>query len=353
MKERNSMDVDEFLKYHLFWIVCGGIWYWSLLYHNLPGRGAVFSGLLLGALVVGCSLWGIFHQWEYRRNTLSIWGNLAVGCGIYTALCYLTVRPVLIRRLVAATVAVGALRAALVRLRPVRARTRARFRRLCRLRRQQAVNTLYNTLALGMLAVMVLLLVLAPRNGGMLGATVEPTNALQNGEQTIQANREQLLLLQQDQWQTLTLQQRLDVLQTAANIEQSALGLPHPLWVVTDDMDELLRGYYEDDTRHIVISLQELKSCPAQDLLVAVCHEAYHGYEHYLVDRYAQASPEERALPVYDPVPGYEQEFENYISGEDDLEGYYRQTCEADARAYSEARAADYRAALWQTDREE
>ena len=57
-----------------------------------------------------------------------------------------------------------------------------------------------------------------------------------------------ILLLQEDEWEKLSAQERLDVLQTVANIEQRYLGLPNELNVGVANLDADILGYYTDQT---------------------------------------------------------------------------------------------------------
>lgn len=350
MADKNTMEPEEFLKYHLFWMVIWTIWYHFLLFRALQGMGTWISRLVLVLLMLGCSFQGILYQWEHDRNNRSICANLVIGCGGYTALAYLPLRPELIRGGLALTAVAAGWRGVRVRLRPIRARTPARYRRLWRLRRQHITEALHSTVALGMAGMLLLFLGFSLQGGGVLNPGVRPTNASRSGEQTPAVHQDRLLCLQQDRWEDLTPLQRLDVLQTVANIEQSALGLPHSLRVVADDLEPQLNGYYEDEVHRIVVSLDNLLDQPASKSLTTVCHEAYHSYEYNLVERYAAASEQERTQPEYAPAQTYAREFDHYISGEEDMDGYYRQRCEQDARAYAEDRAADYQAWIWLTE---
>ena len=97
MADKNTMEPEEFLKYHLFWMVIWTIWYHFLLFRALQGMGTWISRLVLVLLMLGCSFQGILYQWEHDRNNRSICANLVIGCGGYTALAYLPLRPELIR----------------------------------------------------------------------------------------------------------------------------------------------------------------------------------------------------------------------------------------------------------------
>ena len=71
-----------------------------------------------------------------------------------------------------------------------------------------------------------------------------------------------ILLLQEDEWEKLSAQERLDVLQAVANIEQRYLGLPNELNVGVANLDADILGYYTDKTHEIIVSADSLCMIP-------------------------------------------------------------------------------------------
>ena len=73
----------------------------------------------------------------------------------------------------------------------------------------------------------------------------------------------------------------------------------------------------------------------------SICHEAYHGYQHELVYQYAINKLTDSEL--INKAICYEKEFKDYEDGMDDIDKYYSQQCEIDARDYGEKRVEEYR----------
>ena len=71
----------------------------------------------------------------------------------------------------------------------------------------------------------------------LLKSDVRPATKTNLSEQTIANNMDTILLLQEDEWEKLSAQERLDVLQAVANIEQRYLGLPNELNVGVANLD--------------------------------------------------------------------------------------------------------------------
>lgn len=109
---------------------------------------------------------------------------------------------------------------------------------------------------------------------------------------TIENNLNTINLLQEDIWDILSLQERLNVLQTIANIEASYLGLPHELNVISAVMDEETLGYYNDQIHTVAFNIDFLRQGNSADILETLTHEAFHAYEHRLVDLYEHATNE-------------------------------------------------------------
>lgn len=118
----------------------------------------------------------------------------------------------------------------------------------------------------------------------LLKSDVRPATKTNLSEQTIANNMDTILLLQEDEWEKLSAQERLDVLQTVANIEQRYLGLPNELNVGVANLDADILGYYTDKTHEIIVSADSLLYDSPWEVLDTICHEAYHSYQYRLVE---------------------------------------------------------------------
>ena len=105
---------------------------------------------------------------------------------------------------------------------------------------------------------------------------------------------------------------------------------------ICNDFSESRGGFYDDDLKRIVAD--EQYQMDRKYMIDLVCHEAFHYYEHRLLD----GADDIHNLSSPEQVKKYKEEFVHYIDSEEDYDGYYKQCCEADARAYAEQRAAVY-----------
>ena len=176
----------------------------------------------------------------------------------------------------------------------------------------------------------------------LLKSDVRPAAKANLSEQTIANNMDTILLLQEDEWAKLSAQERLNVLQTVANIEQRYLGLPNELNVGVANMDADTLGYYTDKTHEIIVSADSLLYDSPWEVLDTICHEAYHSYQYRLVEALNSADESSKNLRIFRKAYTYADEFASYKDGSADFCGYYTQDCESDARDYAEDAVSDY-----------
>lgn len=341
MKTNNTMTPLAFALEHVFWGALLLYLYKCLLFCPLGRSTAHQSQLILVLLLASCSLVGGLSHIQAQRNERSVFIDLMLGLGIYTVLAYGPVRPCLIRVVLILVSVLSAVYALLALARKYKPGPVSVKRRIFSRRIRCVVAVTQMLFAMGF--TVILTVIVSPLMiGNVVLSASTPAEGPGSQEQTIAGNMDTLLLLQEEQWQGLTVEQRLKVLQTAANIERCYLGLPHELYVGLAPTNENTYGFYVDSTHEIVISMTSVLHDPPEDLLNIVCHEAYHGYQHCLVDVYETLDTQTRELKLFQQTAAYQTEFQNYTDGEDDFESYYRQACESDARAYATDAVRDY-----------
>lgn len=112
-------------------------------------------------------------------------------------------------------------------------------------------------------------------------------------------------------------------------------------------LQEETLGYYDDQTHTIAININFLQKGNSTDILETLTHEAFHAYEHRLVDLYTNAADELKDLRLLHRAKIYIEEFENYIDGSDDPIGYFFQAVEFDSDAYAASAADRYFDAIY------
>ena len=281
VRDNNTQGKTEFITEHIFWLALAWIWYRSLLFRCVPQHTLTESKLILLGFVLVFSAVGILFQMQNNRNGMGVILDLVLGYGAYTVLTYWPIYPRLIKICLVAAGILSLLYAALVLCRRMRSRKYV----LKILRRRLGLVAFMSKKIVGMSLALIM--------GGsgasvlfgssLLKSDVRPATKTNLSEQTIANNMDTILLLQEDEWEKLSAQERLDVLQTVANIEQRYLGLPNELNVGVANLDADILEYYTDKTHEIIVSADSLLYDSPWEVLDTICHEAYHSYQYRLV----------------------------------------------------------------------
>ena len=153
----------------------------------------------------------------------------------------------------------------------------------------------------------------------------------------------------QDGWNALSLEEKIDVLETVVKVECRYLGMTDktPSISLVYMKDNLL-GTYDFETDTIYLSYQYVVDSKddGYSILKTLCHESYHRYQYYqisLLDKMGDNNATD--LLMFNRIKKYKCESENYYSliDESDYYAYSSQALEVDARRYSESAVKDYK----------
>lgn len=335
--ERNTMSKTNFLYWQLLLSVIAMALYYAF-FRTLGFMSDGLSKLFLWSLVAVSIALGIAAAYRRKRNILSIITNILFPFEIYTALAYQAeLRPIIIGALLAA-IALSLAYSLPILLSKIRGKRRSViFRR----RIWQSVIGSRTIFSLCMTVVLACMSI-PPMFGYWLDFSgTRSTDGTAGGDMSeedfIDENMETICLLDDEAWQELSLQVRVDVLQTIADVEQRRLGVPYRFQVVALQMDEDMLGGYDATHGKIVINEDFLGSCTGFDAVETIAHEAHHGYERCQVALYEQLDEETRQLKMFDRIRLYRDEFASYASGSTgDFSEYWFQACESDCRDYAE-----------------
>ena len=340
MNDKQDMGIVEFIISDIWWELMIWLFYKSFLFRHIDSFSLRESRYILAALVVVTSLIGILLEFRSHRDYLSIAMNSAAGLGIYTILTYFPIKPRLIFLVIVVSVALAVIYSADVLFHRIRNRKKFKrilFRRLCRAGKGSAL-----ILCIGLTVIMLAIGANTVFSSFLITPSVTPTNQADGIEQHIADNVDSLAKLKADMWKELSVDEKVDVLQVVANIEQTYLGLPHELNVGAANLREGVAGSYSDTDHEIYVSIDSLLNDSAVSCVDTIAHEAYHALEYRMVDAYVSASEEEKPLIMYYDASVYMNEFEDYTDSCKDLEQYASQKCESDARAYAKEATYDY-----------
>lgn len=340
MKDNNSLGKTGFIIDHLLWGFINWIWYKNILFRCLGTYSFLESKLILYGIIVISCITGILFEIKRERNEINIFFNLAIGYGIYTVLTYIEIRRKFIIIILSIITMISIVSVFYIMCRKIK-KIKC-YKKIFHRRTIQAVFAVHRVMGLG------LAIIIAASGGNIffcssiMQSTVKPAAQSNLNDQSLSNNMETIVFLKEDKWRPLTVQEKLNILQTAANVEQNFLGLSTELNVGTANLDDDCLGYYSDETHEIIINMDLLVNGSPSEVLLCLCHEVYHSYQHRLVEAYNEASECSKNLKIFYKANSYVNEFAEYINGEEDFCGYYDQECESDARDYAKEAVSDY-----------
>lgn len=335
----------------LFWIVISWVWYKGVLFRCLPEHSFIASrGILAALLLVFGAAGSVLTLRKDKDRELCICRGLLCAYGLYTAAAY---RPILPRPIQIFLLVVGVLSAAAagcIILRPIRPGSPLRRRRIFAIRFKKAAAGVLMVVGVSSSALLAVLGAGRLFRNSLFKAKVKPTTSAVE-EQTIANNLEMLSLLTGDRWTALSVEQKLDVLQVVANVEQRYLGLPTELTVGAANLTQMelpvVSGYCEE-THEILVDLDSLLNDTSWELVNSIAHEARHCYQYRLAEVYQATQTDDQDLLLFREAlaPVFADELANYEDAKDNFQAYYDQQLERDARDYADAAEYDYRRQL-------
>ncbi len=339
MNRKNSMGIMSFVLFHILWAIIAMMILNNIFRCVSPLSLIESKYILCGCIIISSLVGGIFEI-KHRRNAFSIILNLITGFGSYFVFSYIQIY----RELITITLIVSAV-ASIIMILLIMCRRIVNQRKKKRIIRRRIEKAYFITQTLFCFGLVFILCVLEFNKlfgFSIMTAKIKPAAFINPEEQTIENNMDTFALLKEEKWRELSMQEKLNVLQVIADIEEDYLGLPNELSVTTADTQGGTLGYYADDMHQIVIRTDTIQEEKPYMLLNVVLHEAYHSYEYRCTDTWKESDSKYQSLMLYNKAKVYEEEYENYNRGEEDYFAYYMQQCEIDSREYAQSRAQDY-----------
>ena len=295
---------------------------------------------ILTISVLVCNLVGMLLMMNRHRTWFVVILHMLMPYGICTALSYAQERAGLIVGGLAVAILLTVIYAFLIFRQKIKNKAR---RKIIILRRIGKVGSGLHCCVgttLAVFAILCFIRVLSPQID--IPASVAATYKVSYTDEEFKEAEKLFMKIEEDCWHTLTLQEKLDVLQVVANLEQAYLGIPQTLTVVAEDMQVRTCGYYEDYEWKIHLNREHLEERSAKSALDTLCHEAYHAYQKRQVEIYCRLDEKTRNMLMYRKAETYFEEMFLGINVLEDFAGYYNQETETDARAYAEERVDVY-----------
>lgn len=153
-------------------------------------------------------------------------------------------------------------------------------------------------------------------------------------EWTVSNKIRELSGIEKQNWEKKSLAQRMELMQTVANIARNWLNIPYELTVEPASLERDVRGNYQSKIKKIQLNRQTFETIPAETAVNVVMHEVRHAYQHAAVEAMMQVSQEYRTLHLFEDANEFQKGYSHYTTEDD--EAYRTNEIEVDARAYAE-----------------
>lgn len=141
-------------------------------------------------------------------------------------------------------------------------------------------------------------------------------------------------------WKDLTYEERLDFIRKEHERIARSLGLD-TVPILVEDIPGSAAGAYNPFFDSIRIDSDLLDDKNGYEIISIIAHETRHQYQHDCVVYYEQTGDAPEGINI-DQVKNWKSNFDNYISLNDDPQGYRRQPVEKDAYAYGNNYEEEY-----------
>lgn len=329
--KKNTMDSIDYIQNYAFAGEMCLLAYYYTVFVSLQGYTVTQSLLFLEAALLCGLVVDLLPVLRIVRNGWSILATMFFLLGGYTFVTYYRNNPGLYLGIlaVAAVVTIGYPVWVFTRKKNAEAERQKRFR--IRMR-----NSSMGVKAVAAVAGIFFILCSAaikyiPQAENVLYKTVY-TDA-----DALEAHIEELQSLKPENYATLTVDEKIQLLQVVADIEGRYLGLDTRITVGCSELKEDVLGYYKDSTKEIQIDTEYLDSEP-REVISLLCHEMYHAAQHEYARIYDKLSQDEKKSYFLTEAAEYAEELKHYKNGEEggvhEYFAYYTQTLEREARAY-------------------
>lgn len=249
MKDKSTKTIGEYWLDFLFYLVISLVLYNALLFRCLPGMTYTTSKTVLWAIIVASVLICSFALYRRMRTNWTLSVALVIPFGLYTVLAYRqTVGVWMLIILSVATILAITYSIFLLTRKIKKGRS---LRKVVKLRIHRCCHAIQSSLAVSLILVIGIIGIQGVLGDNIISSSIAATKNNQSAPQTISKNIDTVLLLQEEAWEDLTTQEKLDVLQTVANIESHYLGLPNELNVGAANLGEYTLACYNDRTHTI------------------------------------------------------------------------------------------------------
>ncbi len=332
--------------YFFFTVVCS-------VYAMIIYRSTIFRCLFLSTYneskVVLWIIWAVSLTVTYlltykrRRNYLSLFTSTVLPFEIYTLMTY-DEHYYLIGAVELIAIILSGAYCLLVMLRKVKPDSINGIIKVYKRRIFNCINGAKSISAVCFSALLVYAFALYAFNAPSVIPAVKPIAEVnENKYEMLSDNMPEISVIDDSVWNTLSFDEKVDALQTLANVEKVQLGICHEINVCVEALGSSTYGSYDYSTHRVRINEQIIEDETAYQCVETLCHELRHAYQHDVVDAYLSLDKEHQQLEIFNDVRRYYESLDDYqYASIDGFDAYESQLVEVDSRKYGEERAAFY-----------
>lgn len=314
--------------------------YQFVCFVDIPGLTTFQSEIIYWLLMIILIPLGTYITFEKRRNFLSVIVNVLLPLEIYITLTTFSYIPAAYHIVLPFACGLSWLYFAMIIRQKIKQRRYAK--EIIRNRIKHALLGARTIIAVCLLCISIPVCVKSVLGQGLVSSNVETKVETESDQWTLSNNIEVVALLHEDNWKTLSLQEKLDVLGVCKNIEMNYLGITQEIELIAEDLEEGTLGTYKSNDNTIAIDIEHLKNDEPKLVLTSLTHECKHVYDMACVDLFNSIDDDAKKLRLFKNIAKFDEEFSNYIDGDEDELGYYFQMVEVSARQYSEQAVEEY-----------
>lgn len=336
MTRSNKLSKVEYIVATIQWSIWIMVLYRNIVFRTIHGLSLTWSRGLLWAMILILIPLGTLLLWNRCRNRISVATTVSLPFIIYTLISYWKSIHILFYVFFSVGMILSIAYLILLWSRAGNNQSRARVKR----RLWKSFISVRNISVTCLAIIPIIIGVSFMFSGGYAAAKTIP--AFSGDENKLANNIEIVSRLDNEIWPTLSTKEKLEVLQTVANVEARYLGLPHELNVQLGALPEDMLASYDDRSHIVTINVDHIEFSPPEEILDSVCHECYHAHQRRACDAYDTMDDEYKDLLEFYSLQVYEREFSNYVHGTENEEEYYNQLVERHARTYGAVSVEDY-----------
>lgn len=341
MRDSNKLDCFDYVSDTFVWWLSATILYRIICFKHIYGINEFQSKLFFWALTIAFVVVGLAVTVKKRRNHVSLMVNTFLPLAVHTIVSTFRYIPTIYTVALSVAAVLSAVYFSLVVFKKVRNR---KFRGKIIFKRVG-----FALLGMRTIIFVILFAVTAPvcsricLGYGLVSADAgSAITETDEGESDPNRYGETLLMLHEDTWKTLSVKEKMNVLEEIKEEQRECFGISYELYLCAEPLEEGTLGTYNHIEHKITIDAEHLKSSDSRYVLRTLLHESMHAYQHRCAELYGEIDEEYKNMPLFNDAAKYKQNLDNYVSSDDDSLGYYAQLVEVNARDYAELMTEEY-----------